>query len=539
TVVADPLLRWNPSERLVDYRTGRITTKTDSIFAFEAFKNIAGVGLRKNRQAFHIAAIDDNGVIDPSPAAIEFVATVGQLPEMRFTTSILKSDGTTSSTVTAPYDPSVLDTVGMFRPFWISYHGKTVNGQVREYIYYPLTATVTLPGQDVWSDDLSDTVRSFPNSGEDLIPSGMFRFAAQCRDDAGAESRTDVKSFEEGVVQLAINYEPDTRIFNAVSTYYVFFQAYTDTINFLDDIPDTVPYNSWLRIDYRGWDSPYDSSLCTDDVNKCLGYQVQYSRTSSRVPGASSKSRWLPDEPEDNNPFGVADSTSMNMGSVEYEIHARSVDEYGKADGTPDQIEIIGNYDPTLDSAELVNWDGTVVGPFGTTDTLTWDWTHPSNFNDSGPHIDFGTGEIYILKKYHFDINATGHDHPKENINFGVRNWYYLFNRTDTGAPQKFGRSRAWVAGPSPNLLSDRFSIEYRYDFVNDPGGQSIMQNPPSFWDSEYYFSIYGRDIPMGEEFEQFMFVSQEKEKLNSYQAAALGRWTETLEFDFYLRMER
>jgi hypothetical protein len=541
TLVENPLLRWNPSERLSDYRMGRITSKTDSVFSFEAFKNVAGVGLRKNRQTFHIAAIDDEGVLDPFPAAIEFVATVGDLPEVLFSTEITRSDGNNTTVTKKPYDPAVLDTVGMYRPFKIGFTGSTVNGLVREYLYYPLTTTVYVPGQDEWFESETETITiAFPNSGDDVISSGIFRFAAQCRDDAGAESRVDVRNFDEGVVQLIVNFEPDTEIINAVNTYYIFFQAYTDTINFNDDIPDTVPYNSWLRVDYRGWDSKFDSTLCTDDVNKCIGYQVQYSRTSTRVAGASSTSRWLPDEPEDNNPFGVSDSTSMNMGSVEYVVRARSVDEFGKGDGNPDAIEIIANYDPTLESTQLVNYDGTFVGQPGAVDTILWDWTSPANSPDT-IELDLSTGQVFVVKEYYFDIQAVGRDHPKENVNFGVRNWYYLFNRTDNGDPQKFGRSKAWVAGPSPNLLSDRNEAIYRYvlDPENDPGGQSILDNPPAFWDTEYHYSIYGRDIPTGEEFEQFMFVNQNKEKLNSYQASTLGRWTETVQFDFYLRMER
>jgi hypothetical protein len=485
---------------------------------------------------------------------IEFIATVGDLPEIRFATTITRSDGITSNTVTKAYDPAVLDTVGMLRPFWISYHGLTVNGQIREYLYYPLSTAVILEGQDIWSPDLSDTIRFFPNKGEDAIPSGIFRFVAQCKDDASAESRADVKDFEEGVVQIVVNFEPDTELLQVVNTYFIGISAFTDTIDFEDGVPDTVPYQSWIRLWYRGWDSPYDSSLCNDDVNECIGYQVQYERDSERIAGASSRSRWLPDEPEDNNGFGTTDSTSMNIGSVEYKIRARAVDgrgpfpelgieeiEYVKADGTPPEFEIIGNYDPTLDSAELVNYDGTVVGAG---DTIVWDWWNPSNYQGSPTDtllIDIGTGEVFVVKEFYFDVNAIGHDHPKEDVNFGVQGWFYVFNRVDDGAFQKFARARSWVEGPSPNVLSDRHYVRYQYllDPVGDPGGRSILDNPPDFWDSEYEFSIFGRDIALGEEFEQFMFVNEEKRKLNSYQTASLGRWTETVTQRFYLRMMR
>ena len=82
TIIAGELA-WNPSERLRDFRSGRITTRTDSIFSFTAYQSTGGgLGLKKNRQAFHIAAIDDRGVPDPSPARIEFVATIDKLPAL-------------------------------------------------------------------------------------------------------------------------------------------------------------------------------------------------------------------------------------------------------------------------------------------------------------------------------------------------------------------------------------------------------------------------------------------------------------------------
>ena len=37
TVEANPLLRWNPSERVADYRQGRVTARTDSVIAFTAY----------------------------------------------------------------------------------------------------------------------------------------------------------------------------------------------------------------------------------------------------------------------------------------------------------------------------------------------------------------------------------------------------------------------------------------------------------------------------------------------------------------------
>ncbi len=144
-------LGWDPSQRIRDFRSGHLTTGTDSVFSFTAFRDVGGVGLKKNRQAFHIAAIDDNGVIDPSPARIEFVATVETLPKMKFVTSVTRVDGGVRTVTTRAHDPAAIDTVGMFRPFAIFYQGSTVNGSVRESRFFPLTADVIIPGADVWT----------------------------------------------------------------------------------------------------------------------------------------------------------------------------------------------------------------------------------------------------------------------------------------------------------------------------------------------------------------------------------------------------
>jgi hypothetical protein len=44
-----PQLDWDPSTRVRDFRVGRITSRTDSLFSFTGFRNVAGVGLKKNR----------------------------------------------------------------------------------------------------------------------------------------------------------------------------------------------------------------------------------------------------------------------------------------------------------------------------------------------------------------------------------------------------------------------------------------------------------------------------------------------------------
>lgn len=553
TLDLDRDLVWNPAQRIVDFRSGHITSRTDSVIAFKAYTNAAGVGLKKNRQAFHIAAIDDNGVIDPTPAAIEFVATVAQLPQMRFHVTITTVDPETHErvTVTRPYNPAVLDTLGMFRPLGITYQGFTTNGKLLGYKFYPLTANVNVPGQDIWTEDLTDTSRYFPNSGADVLPSGYFRFVTQCRDESGAESRADVKTFSEGIVQVVVNYEPDTEIYQAENTYYIAGQPVKEFVNFEDDIPDTVPYFSWLRIDYRGWDDMRDSTLCEDDINKCIRYQVQYERSSERVSGSNSRTRWIPEVPADNNPNGTPDSTTIDIGSFEYKIRARAVDEADKADGrmfdpltkkAKSEIQIIGNFDPTLDEAYILNYDGVVASQDA--DTISWDWWHPANFTgnpDDTLETDPETQKVYAKRTFYLNLDATGHDHPKEAERFGVRQWIWtLLGVGDSESESFFSEGQdAWQDGIVVNEFDRRFEITYRYEIATDPGGRSFWADPPSFWNKEYGVKIQGRDIGSDSEFQEYIFINGSRVLLNAYQGTPLARWTETGQFRFFLKVTR
>jgi hypothetical protein len=282
---------WNPAERISDYRLGRITSRTDSVFAFTAFKNVAGVGVRKNRQAFYIASIDDNGVIDPSPASVEFVASIPELPTVRF---VVYPDGVTPHPYPTPPPTIPVDTVGMFRPFAISYHGITANGFVRGYQYFPLSATISIPGQSIWTEDISDTLRTFPNTGDELLPAGVFKFAAQCIDDANAESAVEAGTFEAGVAQVVVNFNPDTWITDVVNTYFRNSSAIIEDVNFADALPDTVPYLSWVYYQYNSLDDTRDAWVCSvTDPDKCIDFQIKYQVASARS-NYTEDSGWLP-----------------------------------------------------------------------------------------------------------------------------------------------------------------------------------------------------------------------------------------------------
>ena len=563
-VIRDTLVEgedvWNPAARLRDYRAGTITSKTDSVFSFTAFVDAGGVGQVKNRQAFHVAAIDDDGVIDPSPAAIEFVATIDELPRIQFSTHI--------QGVSRPYyyvrDP--VDTVGMFKPFAMSYHGSTINGNIRAYKYFPISTTVTLPGSNIWNYDLSDTMRVFPNSGDDVIPSGVFKFAAQCLDDANAESPISPATFVNGVCRVVVNFDPDTRIHEVRSLYSVGANRYEKQIDFADGIPDTVSYQSWITLFYSGWDDPADSLVCNPlDPDRCLDYQFRYlvRRVGPDI-NFREDSRWLPrDGIHDTDSLAVADSNSVSIGSLDYEFLVRAIDENARGDGTPPSVEIVGNFVPTLDSVGIEDHLGNRID-VSKLDTLTWNfwkgegwpytcWCDTVDLGSAGFCADHpcppGTGSFDYFKTFSMRLRAWGHDHPLEPAGSGVKAWQYQIYNSQGELLNLAGSGGGWVNSSATNQLNEVISRRFDYNGpftqppgVPDPMGDSVFAHLPDWFDDDLTVYVWGRDtLARGLEgtYEQVVFLNGERFVANAFAGGSLGRLTETKSFTFHVRLIR
>lgn len=369
-------------------------------------------------------------------------------------------------------------------------------------------------GEHDYSQWISTDIRDLAVASAEWNQSGGYVVKAQAR----CASHTSAESEWSDGFGIEAGLGPDTDIFHIVNMYTIGRTTYTDTIDFRDAVPDTVPFGSWITLFYKGQDTTFAAAECPDPLNKCLSYQVQYSRDSDRIPGATATSVWFPSPPEDSNPYGTADSTSMNVGSLEYVIRARAVDWFGRSDPSPAEIEIVGNFDPTLDNFAIRNEAGF---PVGDSQTLFWNFWEPadSELVVVGP-------ELMVRKTFIFVIDAAGHDHPKERQGSGVFSWLYRFEREDErGVFDKFGRSGYWAEGLEVNALSDtiRWVVEYP---VADVNGDAVFNNLPVWIGRWYDFSVVGRDIPKNEMFEQYVFFYREKQLVNSYLTDLLGRWT-------------
>jgi hypothetical protein len=578
-------LSWDPANRLRDFREGRITERTDSVFSFTAFRDVGGVGVKKNRQAFYIAAIDDNGVIDPTPASVEFIATIDQLPRINFTTHIAGSS--------QPYAHLDVpkDTVGVMTPFAISYHGVTTNGVVRAYKYYSLTTDVILDGENVWGEDLTDTLRTLSNDGADLLPAKIFKFVAQCKDDANAESPVDAGQYRVGVCQVVVNYDPDTAINNLHSRYTTpdgsgGTTVLGEDIDFNDGVPDTVPYDSWVRLDYSGWDDSRDGKISCSPLypDSCIGFHVAYWKESRFNNAATEFSLWQPrDGVHDTDEHSSTDSNTYHIGSLEYELFVRAVDENERPDGTPPSVPVIGNFDPTLDSLAVEDHLGNRIN-LGVLDTLTWNFWK----GEGWPYVcacdtfDMGQavcdaqalvcqgrtypnhrGTFDWVKSWSFHIKGWGHDHPKDPppsnkdpLGSGLKSWQYMvmnsqgqFINLGKSSPSFFEYK---IDGDTQiNVLDD--VIGWRKTYPSDitgpavgyPNGDiygcTVFEALPSWLDDEMTFFLLGKDTLAQStyEFDQGIFINGVYNVINQFPDASLGRRTEQQVFAFVVRLVR
>jgi hypothetical protein len=486
------------------------------------------------------------------------VTEVTELPEIRFATEIRG--------IQKPYiATAALDTVGYMKPFQISYHGSTINRGIIAYKFFPLSTGITIPGADLWTTDLSDTIRVFNGPGEPVPPSGIIRLAAQCRDASLSESLVNAGTFEDGVCQVVVNFDPDTDIFNVSSSYTINNVVYGEIIDFTDGIPDTVPYNSWVRLDYHGWDDDRDQkSLCNDlEPDRCIGFQVAYTKDSDRVPGAHEFSLWQPrDGVHDTDPYSSTDSNTFHIGSLEYDLHVRAIDEHGRPDGTPPDVYIIGNFDPTLDSVAVEDHLGNRID-LSILDTVTWNFWK----GEGWPYVcqcdtvDFqetfcdpvdcqgrtypdngGTFEFY--KTFSVSIKAWGHDHPKDPTGSAVKAWrYFVKNNQDEFVD--LGKSvLGWFDGVEVDVLDDviRWRVLYPGPFSSnpDPMGDTVFDNVPSWIDNDLTFFLMGRDMANQEgEFVQSIFINGQESIINVFPTGMLGRWTEERVFSFRIQLVR
>ncbi len=508
---------WNPEQRIADYLRGRFTTKTDTVIIFKGFDDVKLAMI--NRQAFHVASIDDGGRIDPSPARIQFFARVRGIPKVQFWLNFGAGD--------VPYDPSALDTISMFAPFTVKFLGTTVNNVITGYrwsyggVVYPDydgdgTVDWLIPERQ---DEVVSVV--LPNTGAEVLPSGAFNFKVIARDEAGALSRSDIIT-GEGVCRVVVNHDPDTEILRGDCFYWPASTGLPESlsVDFSDGIPDTLPYNARLRMRYRGWDDPKDD-LQYENPPLPIRFQFQYNRWSiseSGLPTADKLSPWYPlKTPEDTNPNADVedinrdvDSTTMRVGSFEYRFLARSYDEQSRPDGTPAVVTFSGNFVPSIDSMITGFFDQrtTTLFHYSDNDTIRFSWLAPlrGSLGDLVCPYDLKTVlGVSITKYYKWHIVVGGHDDKRDRIGSGIKAWRYYV--TDPDQDLAFYREGEWQFDKPLNTCTQEVSFSITVPYVDTPEElfaqtDSVVANPPAFFGTQY-INVTGSDVKDTEMFSE------------------------------------
>lgn len=507
------LLDWNPEARKDDYERGTFTTANDTVLVFTGFDVRTGAML--NRQAFHIVAVDDGGRMDKTPARVQFFAKVNCIPEVKFWFE--------SETIgRKPYVPGDFDTISMFEPFCIEFIGSTCNNLINGYqwIYggsvYPDFNNDGVPDWYIPTYDPPETVQvCLDNQGSERISEGDFYFRVTARDEAGARSKADIVT-GEGVFQVVVNHDPDTEILFA-ENYYT-DQAgvqHEVLVDFDDADPDTMPYNSRLRMHYLGWDDPKDSLEYTDPPIP-IRFQFKFERWGYGLSGgvSSHKPAWMPEQrAEDTNCNSNEDSTTMMIGPYDYLFLAKAFDEQYRYDHTPDTVQFVGNFPPEIDKVsmafdsipytpglELVDIKGdTVYIAFGQPLAPRPEQDYVS------PYLSEYDAENQVFNLFFkLYINAGGHDDYRDPPESGIKGWWFSI---DAEEDYYYRSMEEWLYDFEPDtmlqIISFRLVVPRDPDFAAYPRPDSMFVNDQPLWMGNQGLTVVGSDLHASELFNE------------------------------------
>ncbi|MCK4237295.1 MAG: hypothetical protein KAX38_09275, partial [Candidatus Krumholzibacteria bacterium] len=403
------------------------------------------------------------------------------------------------------------------------------------------------------------------NTGDKAFPNGDFYFKVIARDEAGALSSSNILT-GEGVCQIVINHDPDTRIRGGLAHYVMQDGTPVEReIDFRDGEPDTLPYNSTMLIEYFAWDDPKDiPTLQYQNPPLPLRFQFRYKRWAEG--GRAMKlSPWYPlGGAEDTNPFADLDderrdidSTSIRVGTFDYEFFARSFDEQYRSDGTPDVISFVGNYPPSVDSIRIGFWEPDTLKNYGVkffqeipNDTLYIGWRGLVNEIklNRGDTCYIDTVKIdmvrrKITKYYKFVLRGFGHDDYRDPPGSGVKGWQFFID--SDGGNYNFKKEGDWLFEYAKNFMEHELFIKITVPF-EQALTDSVVNDPPAYF-GDQQLSVTGIDIKdveifkegirgISPEFEGDSLTSPGDWVLLDYRLSNYAR-SDTLRSMFYIKM--
>lgn len=281
-------------------------------------------------------------------------------------------------------------------------------------------------------------------------------------------------------------------------------------IDFQDELPDTLPYNSWLTVHYYGWANSRDSLDYTGPLLE-MQYQYRFKREGITIGGGPSSIREVPWYPltkaEDTRCYSNLDSTTMHVGPYTYWFMARSFDNEYNVDQYPDTVMFYGNFPPTIDSVVVgIDDPGTPQPDFkpipGDTVYIGWN-TYPGlNRGDTVATFRVDVDPPNVSRYYRFYIKAGGHDYPIDPPGSGIKNWLFTI---DSEEDYRYTREGEWQFDHPLNTLEQELVIKLTVP-ISSPN-DSIVNNPPKFL-GDQTLELIGADMGERELFDESIRVT-------------------------------
>jgi hypothetical protein len=320
----------------------------------------------------------------------------------------------------------------------------------------------------------------------------------------------------EGVFQLVVNHDPDTEILFG-ENFYIDQEgvSHEDLIDFDDAAPDTMPYNSLLRMHYLGWDDPRDSLEFTDPPVP-IRFQFKFERWGYGLSGgvSSHKPAWMPElRAEDTNCNSEEDSTTMRIGSYDYLFLAKSFDEQYRFDHTPDTVSFVGNYPPTIDKISIA-YDSIAFSPSLELADIKGDTVYIAIGQPLAPRPETDYVSAYLVEYdpvngvfnqfFKLFINGSGHDDSRDPEGSGIRGWWYSI----TAEENYYYRSEEeWLYDFDPDTLlqqiSFRLVIPRDPNFPDFPRPDSMFVNEQPLWMGNQDLIVRASDLHSSELFNE------------------------------------
>jgi hypothetical protein len=395
--------RFNPALNAETLGIARWTTRTDSVFNF----TIDDGASPSASLTLHMAAQDDQGAYDRTPARLHFFANSLGNPTLSF----FRLDGTD----TVPLARGSIDTVGYGQPYRIMWRAQSPN--LRGYGASTLALLDTLPpvadgilgykwrvdgipGEecdaslvDCWhprrfaeatNDSFSyfgpDASLWFHNDGGDrstfrrLLPNGLITVTANAIDIAGVEVAEGLR-----LSKFQVNYDPQTLVLDGERDWAHPDDPVTYPYYVRLDDPDGTrhPFRSGDRIPDRTYvvvkalarDDPRDRRFDPGYRVGITGYlQGARSNYTGGVFNFASEASALDTEPAwDAGVNGWYGDTLgfLTAPNTTYTVNLLSVDELGRRDGTPASLTFDVGFPPCLQCLEILPKAGVSTSAFG------------------------------------------------------------------------------------------------------------------------------------------------------------------------------